>query len=471
MNFALILSSVFTLLFIASIFVAWRAVQRSRTPQGAVGWVVFLLAAPHIGLITYLFLGHHRYRHYLVSRRETQRVIEAAGAFAHLYAPAEPPEGIDTKPFETLAALGVTRGNDMRLLVDGHATFDALFAAIDAAEHYILAQFFIIHDDEIGKEFAEHLMAAAKRGVMVRLLYDPVGSHSLPDAYLDALRDAGAIVPQKKHLRKRAGRLQINYRNHRKTLIVDGRDGFTGGLNVGDEYLGRDPKFGPWRDTFVGFTGPMVQELQLVYAEDWHWATNDTLIQDLHWEPVLTDTDMTGLILPAGPADEMETGTLFCISAIVAAKKRLWIASPYFVPDTDVLSALKQAALRGVDVRVLIPDAIDHILPWLAAFATFDECREAGVQFWRYKEGFLHEKVVLVDDTMAAVGTMNADNRSYRLNFETMAVFFDPRAANAVEEMLIPDFARAEKLEKTLRQQNLKIRLGAPFARLFGPLL
>jgi len=471
MTFAVILSSVLTVLLIASIIAAWRAIQTSRTPQGAVGWVVFLLAAPHVALLSYLFLGHHRYRRYLVSRRETERVIEAANHFANRFGPDASPNGINPEPFEKLAALGITRGNDMQLLVDGDATFAALFAAIDAAEHYILAQFFIIHDDEIGKDFSEHLIAAAKRGVKVRLLYDPIGSHALPDEYLEALREAGIEVPIKKRLRHRAGRFQINYRNHRKTLIVDGHKGFTGGLNVGDEYLGRDPKFGPWRDTFVEMTGPMVQELQLVYAEDWHWATTETLIDALHWEPTLAPANMTGLILPAGPADEMETGTLFFLSAAVAAQERLWIASPYFVPDTDVLSALKQAALRGVDVRVLIPDSIDHTLPWLAAFAVFDECRAAGVQFWRYKEGFLHEKVVLVDSVMAAVGSMNADNRSFRLNFETMAVFFDARAAQAVEEMLVPDFARAEKLEKVLRQQNLKIRIGAPVARLFAPLL
>ena len=455
----------------ASLWAAWKAVRTARTPQGAMGWVVFLLTAPYIALIAYLFLGHHRYRHYLVSRRESGRVMEAANDFSVRFAPGHQPGGINPRPFEKLAALGATRGNDMELLVDGDATFEALFAAIDGAQHYILAQFYIIHDDRIGQAFAERLIAAADRGVSVRLLYDPVGSHALPVAYLQRLRDAGIRVPHKNRLSKRSGRLQINYRNHRKTLIVDGIHGFTGGLNVGDEYLGRDPKFGHWRDTFIRLSGPMVSELQLVFAEDWHWGTGETLISPLHWEPAPAAADMTGLILPAGPADEMETGTLFFVSAIVAAKDRLWVASPYFVPDTDVLSALKQAAPRGVDVRILVPDMIDHTLPWLAAYAVFDECRAAGVNFWRYKEGFLHEKVVLVDDRMAAVGSMNMDNRSFRLNFETMAVLFDGRAARAVETMLLADFAKAEQLDKALHEQPFKIRVGAPIARLFGPLL
>ncbi|WP_158965597.1 cardiolipin synthase [Chachezhania sediminis] len=471
MNIALILSTIATLLFFAAIVASWRAIQKSRTPQGAVGWVVFLMSAPHVALLSYLFLGHHRYRNYLVSRRETGRVIEAASEFAQRFPPGLSRGDVDPRPFEKLAALGATSGNDMTLLVDGDETFAALFEAINGAQNYILAQFYIIHDDDIGKAFAEHLIAAADRGVKVRLIYDAVGSHSLPEAYLENLREAGITVPSRRSLNHRSGRLQMNYRNHRKTLIVDGIHGFTGGLNVGDEYLGRDPAFGNWRDTFIWLRGPMVSQLQVAYAEDWHWATGEVLIKPLHWDPARAEADMTGLILPAGPADDMETGTLFFLSAIVAAKERIWVSSPYFVPDIDVLSALKQAALRGVDVKIMVPDMIDHTLPWLAAFAVFDECRAAGVEIWRYHDGFLHQKAVLVDDRMAAVGSMNMDNRSFRLNFETMAVLFDKRAAQAVETMLLRDLERAVLLEKTLDQQPPKIRYGAPVARLFAPIL
>jgi len=247
--------------------------------------------------------------------------------------------------------------------------------------------------------------------------------------------------------------------------------GFTGGHNVGDEYLGRSPVFGPWRDTFVALTGPMVTQLQLVFSEDWHWATNQSLIGQLQWEPRRAPEDMAGLIVATGPADEMGTGSFFFLSALVAARERIWIASPYFVPDAEVLGALKQAAMRGVEVRVLVPDAIDHTLPWLAAHAFFDECRAAGVEIWRYTDGFLHQKVILVDDIMAAVGTMNMDNRSFYLNFEAMAVVFDSRAARDTEAMLEADFANAVKLDTPLSGMPLRIRIGAPVSRLFAPLL
>ena len=173
MILAIVLPLLTLAVLLASLWSAWKAVRTARTPQGAVGWVVFLLTAPYIALVAYLFLGHHRYRHYLVSRRESGRVIEAAGDFAVRFAPGHAPDGLNPRPFEKLAAMGATRGNDMQLLIDGDATFEALFAAIDGAQRYILAQFFIIHDDEIGRAFADRLIQAADRGVTVRLIFDP----------------------------------------------------------------------------------------------------------------------------------------------------------------------------------------------------------------------------------------------------------------------------------------------------------
>lgn len=180
---------------------------------------------------------------------------------------------------------------------------------------------------------------------------------------------------------------------------------------------------------------------------------------------------MTALIVATGPGDESETGSLMFFSAIAAAKKRVWIASPYFVPDLDVMAALKHAAMCGVDVRILIPDDIDHWMPWLAAFAYFDDIRAAGVKVYRYTEGFMHQKAFVIDNDLAAIGTTNLDNRSFRLNFEAMALFFDTRAAAAVDKMLEADFQRSYEMSRTIEQQSARIRYGAPVARLFAPLL
>ena len=455
---------------LAAVYCAWRAVQGARTPQGSVGWVVFLLAVPFIALPAYLLLGHHRLRGVRLARLDSERAVARLQEFARSYPPAQPPPA-GLAPFEAVSNLTVTGGNSMALLVDGAATFDAICAAIDGAGRYVLVQFYILRADGLGRRLQRHLLEARRRGVEVYLVYDAVGSSGLPASYRDALVAAGAHVVDPRRERGLSSRLRINYRNHRKCVIVDGERGFTGGLNVGDEYLGLDPRMGPWRDTFAALAGPIVAQLQLVFMEDWHYATGELIAERLSWRPERHRDEMTALLVPTGPADPFDTGSMFFFSAIARAERRLWIASPYFVPDIDTLSALKHAALRGVDVRILVPDVIDHRMPWLAAFAYFDEVMQAGVQIWRYTEGFMHQKIVLADDDFAAVGTANLDNRSFRLNFEAMAVFFDPRAAQDLEEMLVADFARAFRLQRRLAEQPLRVRVGAPVSRLFAPIL
>lgn len=453
-----------------AIYFAWRAISSTRTPQGAIGWVIFLIAVPYIGVFLYLFLGHHKHRTYEVARRKSFDVVQAVREFGATHAPETPPE-VNPKSFEKIADLPVVRGNDIALLVDGQTTFDAIFAAIDKAEQYVLVQFYIVHDDDLGRALKARLLEAAKRGVTVRFFVDAVGSHALPQAYYDELSKAGAIVIDPSQSRGPKTRFHINFRNHRKTVIVDGQIGFTGGFNVGDEYMGRDPKFGNWRDTHIEMRGPIVSQLQLVFAEDWHWAIGEDLLDDLIWETPYAPANKTALVVPTGPGDYQDTGALFFFAAIAAARERVWIASPYCVLDTDVLTALKHAALGGLDVRLLVPEVIDHTVPWLAAFAYFDELREAGVQIWRYDNGFMHQKAVLIDDTLSAIGTTNLDNRSFRLNFETMVLAFDQETALAVEAMLRADFDDARLLDKWLSEQTPRIRIGAPIARLFAPVL
>lgn len=467
---ATFLASLFIFLEVTAAIMAWRAIQHSRTSQGAVGWVVFLIAAPYIAVPAYLFLGHHKFAHYVTGRRDSEDIIERIQEVSEALRPAVAPV-FPIRALEEISDLPVTRGNAMELLIDGEETFDAIFAAIDAAETYVLVQFYIIRDDGLGSRLQRHLFDAAARGVTVRVLYDPVGSHKLSHGYRQALREAGIQIVEPSQMRVPKNRFQLNFRNHRKTVVVDGTTAFTGGLNVGDEYLGQSPKFGRWRDTHVRLKGPVVSQLQLIFTEDWHWTTDENLLPSLNWQSGLADEDMSGLIVPTGPGDTQETGAMFFFSALANAKERVWIASPYFVPDMDILTAIKHAALKGVDVRILVPDNIDHKIVWLAAFAYFDEVREAGAQIWRYTDGFMHQKAVLVDDSLAAVGTTNMDNRSFILNFEAMAVVFDTRVADDLEDMFKTDFARSFRLDKPLAKQPFGIRAGAPITRLFSPLL
>ncbi|MGB5817047.1 MAG: cardiolipin synthase, partial [Thermoanaerobaculia bacterium] len=371
---------------------------------------------------------------------------------------------------EQIARIPYLRGNEVELLVDGQATFDNIFAGIDAAKEYVLVQFFIVKDDEIGRELHSRLVTKAKEGVRVYFLYDEVGSHSLSKSYINELREAGAQILDF-HTRKGPGnRFQINFRNHRKIVVVDGHTAWVGGHNVGDEYMGRDPEFGHWRDTHIRITGPAALAVQLSFLEDWYWATGKA--PEFGWAPHLPGGEgKEVLIFPTGPADRLESATLMFLTGINAARERVWIASPYFVPDESLMNALYLAALRGVDVRIIIPDKADQTLVSLAAYSYFEEAALSGIRFFRYMDGFLHQKVVLIDDELSAIGTANFDNRSFRLNFEITAVVADPAFAAEVEQMLIADMEKSVEMQPgDVEKKSFWFRLGTRLARLTSPI-
>jgi cardiolipin synthase len=240
---------------------------------------------------------------------------------------------------------------------------------------------------------------------------------------------------------------------------------------VGDEYMGRDKKFGHWRDTHLELTGPAVAGVQLAFAEDWYWSTSGGHVH-AKWEVErAAEPGQTVLVLPTGPADELESCQLFFNHAIHSANKRLWIASPYFVPDQDVMAALKLAALRGVDVRIMLPNVADHLLVYLSSFWFIADAEPAGVKFFRYAPGFLHQKVLLVDDDFAAVGTANLDNRSFRLNFEITIAAADTKFAADVAEMLGRDFTQCRQVDADdFQRRSFWFRLAVKAARLLSPI-
>jgi cardiolipin synthase len=456
------------------IVAAGHAILRSRTSQGAIAWALLLLILPYVAVPLYLVLGRSRFYGYVTVRRAgNQRLVDVvseAGAKARAVGLIKEESHPEHAALEELAMMRFTHQNKLRLLIDGEATFGAIFDAIDAAGDYLLVQFFIIHDDELGRELKDRLIVAAQRGVRVYLLYDEVGSHGLPRSYARQLTDAGAEVRPFHSTRGPSNRFQLNFRNHRKIVVADGRKAYVGGLNVGDEYMGRSKKFGPWRDTHLEIIGPAVHATQLAFLEDWHWATGE--VPDLDWNPRAAEGgDQSVLILPSGPADELETCGLFFIHAMNVAKKRLWIASPYFVPDIHVIAALQLAALRGVDVRVMLPRKPDHMLVYLSSFSFLEEAERAGMKVYRYQRGFMHQKALVVDDCLAAVGTANLDNRSFRLNFEITAITDDPKFAGEVAEMFERDFAECEQVgPEDLEDRSFWFKLGVRISRLMAPI-
>jgi cardiolipin synthase len=452
------------LFHLLGILAAMHAVMHTRTPQGAIGWALGLLFLPYVTLLPYLYLGSNRFLGYL-SNQQVQ-----LSAHGDELRPGQP----DNAGCSRYAAISAMQGRPFRsghqatLLIDGQAAFAAMMAAMSEARHSLLVQFFIFHDDELGRRVQQLLLERAAAGVAVCVLYDGVGSHDLPRHYVEKLRAGGVAIHAFATHRWR-NRFQLNFRNHRKIVVVDGTRAFIGGLNVGDEYLGLKPPLAPWRDTHMELRGPAVSDLQQLFARDWQWITGKA-------PPMLPSSPCNGnaraLIVASGPADPQETCSLFFTAAIHAARTRLWLATPYFVPDNAVLAALRLAAARGVDVRILIPSRPDHRTVFLASTLHAFEALTAGIRIYRYQPGFTHQKVLLIDDDTAAVGSMNLDSRSFRLNFEVTGLIVDPVFASDVETMLTHDFAKALLVDKSeyLDAPYLR-RVAMHVARLFDPLL
>ncbi|PYQ61879.1 MAG: cardiolipin synthase [Acidobacteria bacterium] len=471
---ASLLAWLLAIIQLLGILSAIRAVMDARTAQGAIAWAIALIAFPYLALPLFWIFGKRKFEGYVIERRSA---LSEASPIARQAHQALIDRGLLVRtehsrelPFERLAKLPFTTGNDAELLIDGDATFASMFAGIEKARDYVLVQFYIFRDDQIGRTLQERLLARVRAGVRVYLLYDEIGSHDLSRHCIKRMRAGGIDVRSFHTVGGRANRFQLNFRNHRKIVIVDGTDAWVGGLNVGDEYLGRDPKVGFWRDTHLHVQGPVVQAVQVAFLEDWHWAADE--MPALNWNPCAAANGARRevLALPSGPADELETCTLFFIAAINAATSRLWIASPYFVPDEQFITAVQLAALRGVEVRIIIPKHSDNLLVGLSIWSFLDELESVGVEFYRYTRGFMHQKVTLIDDEYCTIGTANFDNRSFRLNFEITMGVADRELASQVRAMLEADFANAERIRASdLTARSFPFRFAVRAARLASP--
>lgn len=459
-------------LYVLAAVCAIREVMNSRTSQGSIAWLLSLVILPFPAAFLYLVFGWKLFDDYAALQTHSGRKARITRA-KDLYL-LDLKSNKEWPVLAKVSELPFLSGNTAELLIDGEATFKSIFEGISKAKVYVLAQFYIIRDDALGREFAERLMERARAGVAVYLIYDDVGCFWLKRAYINRLREAGVRVGSfnQRHKSLRLyGPARINYRSHRKVVVVDGDDAWVGGHNVGVEYLGQDKRFGKWRDTHVHVGGPAALSCALVFREDWQWATGEVLPGGIP-SAVETPGDQSVLVMPSGPADTLEECAIAFTEVISRARQRLWIVSPYFVPDLDIQTALHAAALRGVDVRVLIPKRPDHLLVWLASNAHANSMVAHDVAIYRYGKGFLHQKVVLVDDAIASVGTVNFDNRSFAINFELTLWFTGEQIISDIAAMLEKDFSEAHltTMEEVRSTPWIKRFVGQA-AKLFSPIL
>lgn len=461
------------LTYLTGILCAVFALWRSRTPQGAAAWAVALVTIPFFTVPFFLILGRNKFYGYVKSRKhldeEAQRELDEVRQIAA--AVVEPEPGFQA--LQELSRLtkqpGYTDGNSLELLIDGEATFDAIYRAIEGARHSVLFQFYIYRDDKLGNRFAELLRRKAREGVRVYFLYDGVGTKLKP-SFLKKFEAAGVHYAEFRGMKYWTSRVQVNFRNHRKIVVVDGRIAFTGGFNVGDDYLGEYPDIGPWRDTHVRIEGPAALSAQLCFVKDWFWA--EEKLPDLDWAPQRSEKNCRALLLATGPADDNEPCLLAHLDLIRNAQKRLWIANPYFVPPESLIHALELAVLRGVDVRILVPSYTDNKWISWASETSQERALAAKLDLRSYQPGFLHEKVVLVDDRAVAIGSVNLDSRSFFINFEATLIAHDPDLVRATERMLEHDFARAKVLKyEDFAARGLLRQIRSRAVNLLSPML
>lgn len=462
---------------IVIVFIAW-ILNIKKDPMSAVAWCLTVILLPYFGAFLFLLLG---YQHV---DRPLRRKRRQRASFRILLDQAD----ADTQPTDSSAAEfswhGMARlanrldafmpalGNQVDFYSEGTAAYAAKLRAIAAAQHHVHLEYFIIQPDGSGRQFFELLAEKARQGVEVRVLYDAMGSYHLNNRLLRPLRASGAKCEAFLPLNPLRRRIQVNMRNHRKVLVVDGKIGFTGGLNLGDEYVGKSAYFGFWRDTHLRLEGPAITDLQRVFAEDWNFATGELIHGAKYFPRVEAVGPSPVQIVQSGPDQELKSIREIVFAAIMRARKRLWIASPYFVPDSGILGALCLAARLGVDVRLLGQAKPDKWLPYLAGRYYWADVLEAGVRVYRYKHGMMHSKVMLVDGAWATVGTANLDNRSMYLNFEVNCLLYDPALVAALEREYTLDLQNsAEVTLEEYRRRPYLLRAAENLSRLLSPVL
>ncbi|SEA08002.1 cardiolipin synthase [Variovorax sp. YR216] len=458
----------------------WIVMQK-RAPVSTMSWILSLALLPFVGFVIYYFLGPQRLKKQRLRRLRSRAIEQAPGDIARLRDASKhaPPT------LRQLAALGtaacglpVSTATSVELLSGGARTFDAIFDCIRQARDHVHLEYYIFEPDNIGTQLRDLLIERAREGVTVRLLLDALGSKRVGRKFMAPMREVGIHVALFHDTRiGRRLRPVTNYRTHRKIVVCDGRIGFTGGVNITDE---EDARTRPdaYHDVHLKIAGSAVRWLQTTFIEDWTYATGETL-RHVHRAidsmfPRVDAEDGVGdipvQIVTSGPDSAVEAIHRVQVDAIHAAKHRAWLTTPYFVPTEPALMALTSAALRGVDVRLLVPRRSDSLIVSAAARSYYDELIAAGVKIWEYKARMLHSKTLVVDDNCAMIGTANFDNRSFRLNFEVSAVIYGPTLTGALVTQFQTDLRNASPVRAN-RHQTFPRRLGEATARLFSPLL
>jgi cardiolipin synthase len=453
-----------------------------RNPTSVWAWILILIFFPVGGFFLYLFLGQDLRRKKLFRVKaiedEINRVThqQEEKIYRNEFKELDPlfQEYRDMIMFNLSSSSAMyTEDNDIEIFTDGKEKFEALIKCIDEAKSFIHMQYYIFRNDHLSKRLCDALCKKAEEGIEVRVLYDGMGCLRVRKGFWHKLTKCGVKVAEFFPPFVPKINLRLNFRNHRKIVVIDGYQGFVGGFNVGKEYIGEVKKFGYWRDTHIKIVGSAVDALQMRFLLDWHYASRENLIRYERYFPAKVLLGSNGIqIVSSGPDSKRQNVKNNYLKMIMKAKKNIYIQTPYFVPDDAILEALKIAALSGVDVRVMIPDKPDHPFVYWASTSYIGELIESGAKCYKYCNGFLHSKVMTIDGLVSSVGTANLDIRSFKLNFEVNAFIYNAETTKELEDNFMVDIQKSVEITKFLYSQRpLMVKFKESISRLLSPVL
>lgn len=457
------------------IVIVMTIILENRNPVKTLAWITIMILLPIVGMILYFFFGKNFHRNKIIQNKLDYPVVEN-----YCQLPVSD-IGNSSIPYRFRKVIQLLHNNcasplypdnKIEVFATGMTAFDSIFADIERAEKSIHIEFYIIENDDVGNKLHDLLIKKAMEGVRVRVIYDFLGSYHLPPLWRTTLRDAGGYIQPFLEANNIFGFLMLNYRNHRKQIIIDGKIGYTGGMNMAERYR-RGNRLGNWRDTFIRIEGPAVHGLQYNFLVDWSFV-DGKLISDFKYypKPQRFNRENYIQIVASGPDTDWANIKQGILSAISNAQNQILIHTPYCIPPETILSALETAALSGIDVKVMIPERNDSLLVAAAGRSYIEGMLKAGIKVYYYRYNFLHSKAIVIDNYMSIVGTTNMDNRSYEQNFEIAAFIYDSNTAATLVHNFEKDLSISRELNINVwHHRKKRKKIIESVARLFSPLL
>ncbi|WP_423189579.1 cardiolipin synthase [Alkalibacterium sp. f15] len=468
---------------ILALFTVFR--EKERDIAAIWAWLLVITMLPGFGFVIYLFLGRKISKEKTFDIQSQERIgmsqlVESQKKLIESENLDVPESLYQDKTFELIRLFlesnqaVLTKGNKVKLISDGKEKFDLMLEDISQAKHHIHVTYYIFRGDKIGIKLVNALEEKAKQGVQVKVLYDPVGARVLGKHFFDRLREYGGQAEPFLGSQFFLINLRLNYRNHRKIVVIDGEIAYTGGFNVGDDYLGLYDEMGYWRDTHLRIEGNGVLTLQTRFLMDWNASVKEAIVEyDESYFPFSVlkgSTDMQ--IVSSGPDNEMQSIKKGFIKMISMAKESVLIQTPYFIPDEALMETLKIALFSGINVKLMIPNKPDHPFIYRATLSYAEELLHYGAEVFIYDNGFLHSKTIVIDGELLSVGTANFDIRSFKLNFEVNAFIYDRFLAKKQVQRFEEDMQYSYLLTQDIIDDYSKWELfKQQFSRLFSPIL